>query len=143
MLDVHASRCLVLHIRACVQSAYILAYMLLCACCAVVHCNAARMCWQILLVHCSFNKASLYVLYAVTRNKSEAFGPSSAEAESAPPNAFRDVIIDQPDENATDIDIVPSPDPRDALPPGQEYDKKHVTVIHVYHVIYHICVVIC
>ena len=57
---------------------------------------------------------------AVTRNRSEAFGPASAApAESVIPDALEAFVMEQPDENATDVDVVPSPELQNSLPPGQ------------------------
>lgn len=65
--------------------------------------------------------ALVYVAHAVTRNRREASGPASAApAESANPNELGGLIMEQPNENATEIsDVVPSPELQDSLPPGQ------------------------
>lgn len=70
---------------------------------------------------CGANSGVLIKLcpdYAVTRNKGEASGPAVAPAEDAPPDGLGDLVVDQPDQNATDTDVLPSPEPQDVLPPG-------------------------
>lgn len=57
--------------------------------------------------------------YAVTRNKSEASGPATAPVDVAPLNGLGDLIVDQPDQNSTDVDVMPSPEPKHPLPPGE------------------------
>ena len=63
-------------------------------------------------------------LSAVTRNSTEASGPDSAATEEAAPlGDFGDLIVEQADDNSTEIDTAPTPALHDALPAGQ-----HVTV---------------
>ena len=57
---------------------------------------------------------------AVTRNRGNATGPASAATEEGSPlGSLGDVIMDPPDDNATDIDVLPAPAQHDALPSGQ------------------------
>lgn len=57
--------------------------------------------------------------FAVTRGVTEASGPASASAEeSTPLGDLGDLIVEQPDDNSTDIDDAPSPALHDALPAG-------------------------
>ena len=56
---------------------------------------------------------------AVTRGNTEATAPSSAAAEEAGPlGDFGDLVVEQSDDNSTDIDTAPTPALHDPLPAG-------------------------
>ena len=96
--------------------------------CSFVHvatcaCNAGNCLVKSLLFStsiCSIATALLCSVCAVTRNRSQASGPASAAPpESVLPSGLEDLVMEQPDDNATDVDAVSSPEPQDPLPPGQ------------------------
>ena len=86
-------------------------------------CNAGNCLVRSLLFStsiCGIDTAPLCSVCAVTRNRAEAPGPASAApAASVPLSGLEDLIMEQPDDNATDVDAVPSPELQDPLPPGQ------------------------
>ncbi|KAL0046818.1 hypothetical protein WJX82_010658 [Trebouxia sp. C0006] len=56
---------------------------------------------------------------SVTRNTTEASAPGSAAAEEAAPlGDFGELVVEQPDDNSTQIDPGPTPALHEALPPG-------------------------
>ncbi|DBA75632.1 TPA: hypothetical protein ACH3X2_009068 [Trebouxia sp. C0005] len=56
---------------------------------------------------------------SVTRNTTEASAPGSAAAEEAAPlGDFEQLVVEQPDDNSTQIDPGPTPALHEALPPG-------------------------
>jgi len=67
----------------------------------------------------------------VTRNTTEAFAPGSAAAEEAALlGDFGELVVEQPDDNSTQIDPGPTPALHEPLPPGMTPPLPCKTLCH-------------
>ncbi len=67
----------------------------------------------------------------MTRNITEASAPGSAAAEEAAPlGDFGELVMEQPDDNSTQIDPGPTPALHESLPPGMATPLPCVTLCH-------------